>query len=124
MKTINISKYNKSVKKYEKKNISKYFFFIHVQNSIKYTYNWVGTLESYLDFIKDKDRGELLEFYELSGLPTAQDFKDIFDEEPSVALGFQGTGNNYEWVVTESFVVDGKPKPTNPTHSQKEEKYE
>lgn len=105
----------KLVRRYEKKNVSKYYFIVHLKDGIKYISHYYGKdLNNYLGWAGNENRGELLEYYEFavgSKMPDVQDYLDIFGHLPFGAIGWQGV-SEYEWVPVEDFCVDGKPEKT------------
>lgn len=95
----------KKIQIFEKKNISKYMFIVHIHDSIKEVYNHLGTIDGYQKLYPD--RKDIIEFYAFETQPSRQDFKDIFGYEPINQLGWSG-GPIYEWVTVKYIYLNGK----------------
>lgn len=103
---------SKNVFKYEKKDVSKYFFTVHVKDNTKFvTIFRCKDIEECLKMAEPFSR-EIIEIYELwsSQPPTEQEYKDIFGMSP-FCISWKGNPV-FDWVKIEEFTIDGKPEPT------------
>jgi hypothetical protein len=95
-------------RRYEKQNIAKYYFFVHIKDGEKSIYAFQGAgLEHYKTLRDFKDRGELFEFYEFDELPTDEETDrvqervyGITSRSPWRLIGWQG-GSKFDWVIAE-----------------------